>query len=142
MSSEYRIHKPYVLATLPRPLDHTGGQIAAKEVYGQRDGQRKKRTELAVGIDGETASIYDVRLPEYIVKIQSDLLDPWIETDHVLSHPTSRILHLPTALDTHTTVRKQRCFEIHIHRDQGQRIAQVDLVQGSRPQRRQDDFDH
>lgn len=61
MSSEYRIHKPYVLATLPRPLDHTGGQIVAKEVYGQRDGQRKKRTELAVGIDGETVSIYDVR---------------------------------------------------------------------------------
>lgn len=50
-----------MLAALPRPLDHTGGQIVAKEVYGQRDGQRKKRTELAVGIDGETASIYDVR---------------------------------------------------------------------------------
>ncbi|KAH6893310.1 hypothetical protein B0T10DRAFT_481969 [Thelonectria olida] len=61
MASEYRIHKPSVLATLPRPLDHTEGRIVAKEVYGQRDGQKKrKRTELAVGVDGETASIYDV----------------------------------------------------------------------------------
>ncbi|UNI17191.1 hypothetical protein JDV02_003564 [Purpureocillium takamizusanense] len=61
MASEYRIHRPYVLATLPRPLDHTDGKIAAREVYGQRDGQkRRKRTELAVGVDGETASIYDV----------------------------------------------------------------------------------
>lgn len=62
MASEYRIHKPYVLATLPRPLDHTAGNIVAKEVYGQRDGQRRKRTELAVGIDGEAVSIYDVSI--------------------------------------------------------------------------------
>ncbi|CAM1509863.1 Fc.00g001980.m01.CDS01 [Cosmosporella sp. VM-42] len=61
MASEYRIHKPYVLATLPRPLDHTEGRIVAREVYGQRDGQKKrKRTELVVGVDGETASIYDI----------------------------------------------------------------------------------
>ncbi|KJZ72095.1 hypothetical protein HIM_08550 [Hirsutella minnesotensis 3608] len=57
MASEYKIHRPYVLAALPRPLDHTDGRILAREVYG-REG--KKRTELAVGIDGETASIYDV----------------------------------------------------------------------------------
>lgn len=64
MASEYRIHKPYALATLPRPLTapgQPGAGIVAREVYGQRDGVRKKRTELAVGIDGETASIYDVR---------------------------------------------------------------------------------
>jgi hypothetical protein len=62
MASEYRIHRPYVVATLPRPLDHTDGRIVAREVYGQREGQKKrKRTELAVGVDGETASIYDVR---------------------------------------------------------------------------------
>ncbi|KAH7140817.1 hypothetical protein EDB81DRAFT_948589 [Dactylonectria macrodidyma] len=61
MASEYRIHKPSVLATLPRPLDHTEGRIVAREIYGQRDDQKKrKRTELAVGVDGETASIYDV----------------------------------------------------------------------------------
>ncbi|RFU78192.1 hypothetical protein TARUN_4041 [Trichoderma arundinaceum] len=61
MASEYRIHKPYVLATLPKPLDHTKGNIVAREVYGQRDGQKKrKRTELIVGVDGETTSIYDV----------------------------------------------------------------------------------
>ena len=61
MASEYRIHRPYVLAALPRPLDHTDGRIVAREVYGQREGQKKrKRTELVVGVDGETTSIYDV----------------------------------------------------------------------------------
>lgn len=50
-----------MLATLPKPLDHTEGNIVAREVYGQRDGRKKrKRTELVVGVDGETASIYDV----------------------------------------------------------------------------------
>lgn len=60
MASEFRVHKPYVLATLPRPLHHTGGRIVAREVYAQRDGVKKRRTELVVGVDGETASIYDV----------------------------------------------------------------------------------
>ncbi|XWW97933.1 hypothetical protein V2A60_005929 [Cordyceps javanica] len=61
MSAEYKIHRPFVLATLPRPLDHTKGSIVAREVYGQRDGSKKrKRTELVVGIDGENTSIYDV----------------------------------------------------------------------------------
>ncbi|KOS21005.1 Uncharacterized protein ESCO_004517 [Escovopsis weberi] len=61
MASEYRIHRPYVLATLPKPLDHTQGNIVAREVYGQREGLKKrKRTELVVGVDGETTSIYDV----------------------------------------------------------------------------------
>ena len=61
MASEYKLHKPYALAALPRPLDHTGGRIVAREVYGQRQGQnKKKRTELVVGVDGEITSIYDV----------------------------------------------------------------------------------
>ncbi|KAG6009095.1 hypothetical protein E4U54_008603 [Claviceps lovelessii] len=61
MASEYKIHRPYVLAALPRPLDHTDGRIVAREVYGQRNGEKKrKRMELVVGVDGETASIYDI----------------------------------------------------------------------------------
>ncbi|KAJ2969186.1 hypothetical protein NQ176_g8802 [Zarea fungicola] len=61
MTADYKIHRPYVLATLPRPLDHTRGSIVAREVYGQKDASKKrKRTELVVGIDGETTSIYDV----------------------------------------------------------------------------------
>ena len=62
MAAEYNIHRPYVLATLPRPLDHAKGNIVAGEVYGQKDNAKKaKRTELVVGVDGEITSIYDVR---------------------------------------------------------------------------------
>ncbi|RCI17292.1 hypothetical protein L249_2466 [Ophiocordyceps polyrhachis-furcata BCC 54312] len=57
MANDYKIHRPYVLASLPRPLDPKKGRIVARELYR---GNGKKRNEIAVGIDGENASLYDV----------------------------------------------------------------------------------
>ncbi|KAI1773599.1 hypothetical protein F4818DRAFT_421073 [Hypoxylon cercidicola] len=61
MASHFQIQKPYVLAALPRPLDPTTGRYVVSEVYGSAPGSRKrKRHELAVGIDGEAVNIYNV----------------------------------------------------------------------------------
>ncbi|KAI0156736.1 hypothetical protein GGR52DRAFT_583032 [Hypoxylon sp. FL1284] len=61
MASHFQIQKPYVLATLPRPLDPSTGRYVVSEVYGYAPGSRKrKRHELAVGIDGEAVNIYNV----------------------------------------------------------------------------------
>ncbi|KAI2636224.1 hypothetical protein GGS26DRAFT_484481 [Hypomontagnella submonticulosa] len=61
MASHFQIQKPYVLAALPRPLDPTTGRYVVSEVYGCAPGSRKrKRHELAVGIDGEAVNIYNV----------------------------------------------------------------------------------
>ncbi|KAI1799161.1 hypothetical protein F4811DRAFT_126605 [Daldinia bambusicola] len=61
MASHFQIQKPYVLATLPRPFDPTTGRYVVSEVYGCAPGSRKrKRHELAVGIDGEAINIYNV----------------------------------------------------------------------------------
>ncbi|KAI1759393.1 hypothetical protein GGR53DRAFT_149448 [Hypoxylon sp. FL1150] len=61
MASHFQIQKPYVLATLPRPLDPHTGRYVVSEVYGYAPGSRKrKRHELAVGIDGEAINIYNV----------------------------------------------------------------------------------
>ncbi|KAI1134829.1 hypothetical protein F5Y05DRAFT_191928 [Hypoxylon sp. FL0543] len=61
MASHFQIQKPYVLATLPRPLDPATGRYVVSEVYGSAPGSRKrKRHELAVGIDGEAVNIYNV----------------------------------------------------------------------------------
>ncbi|KAI0892777.1 hypothetical protein F4806DRAFT_221567 [Annulohypoxylon nitens] len=61
MASHFQIQKPYVLASLPRPLDPTTGRYVVSEVYGSAPGSRKrKRHELAVGIDGESVNIYNV----------------------------------------------------------------------------------
>ena len=63
MTSNFQIQKPYVLTTLPRPLDPKTGQYVVGEVFGTTEGSRKrKRPEVTVGIDGEAVNIYDVRL--------------------------------------------------------------------------------
>jgi len=61
MSSKFSVQPPYVFATLPKPLDHTEGRYVVGEVYGDQPGSKKrKRAELAVGIDGEGVNLYDV----------------------------------------------------------------------------------
>lgn len=61
MASRFLIQKPYVVATLPQPIDRSTGQYVVAEVYGGAPGAKKrKRSELAVGIDGEGVNLYDV----------------------------------------------------------------------------------
>ncbi len=60
MASNFGLQKPYVLTPLPKSLDQNGS-IVVGEVFGCRIGSRpRKRPELAVGIDGEAANLYDV----------------------------------------------------------------------------------
>jgi len=50
------------VASLPRPIDHKNGRYVVGDVYGGAPGAKKrKRSELAVGIDGEGLNLYDVR---------------------------------------------------------------------------------
>ena len=50
------------MASLPRPIDHKKGRYVVGDVYGGAPGGKKrKRSELAVGIDGEGLNLYDVR---------------------------------------------------------------------------------
>merc|ERR1711939_689860 len=61
MSSRFVLQKPYVVATLPQPIDHAKGHYVVAEVYGGATGAKKrKRSELAVAIDGEGVNLYDV----------------------------------------------------------------------------------
>ncbi|KAL2020823.1 hypothetical protein VTK56DRAFT_7916 [Thermocarpiscus australiensis] len=78
MASKLQIHKPYVLQALPRPLDRPDGtgRYLVGEVFGQKQGsKRRKRTELAVAIDGVAVYIYDVlssqAVASYLVSPQS-----------------------------------------------------------------------
>ncbi|KAH8812076.1 hypothetical protein F5884DRAFT_301956 [Xylogone sp. PMI_703] len=60
MSSRLTLQKPYVVATLPRPVDSNGRYVVG-EVYGCAPGSKKrKRSELAVGVDGEGVFLYDI----------------------------------------------------------------------------------
>ena len=52
---------PYTVASLPKPLDSDGGRIQAAPVYGIHGSRKRKRHEVAVGIDGEGVNIYSVQ---------------------------------------------------------------------------------
>lgn len=65
MAATFNIQKPYVLTSLPRPLNQhsTDSSYQVGDVWGQQQGSKKrKRSELAVGIDGEALNLYDVSL--------------------------------------------------------------------------------
>ncbi|TVY16418.1 Uncharacterized protein LARI1_G005788 [Lachnellula arida] len=61
MSSKFSLQSPYVVASLPRPIDHAKGRYVVGDVFGGAPGAKKrKRSELAVGIDGEGLNLYDI----------------------------------------------------------------------------------
>lgn len=63
MSSKISLQTPYVVAPLPRPIDRATGRYVVGDVYGGAVGSKKrKRSELAIGVDGEGVNIYDVSL--------------------------------------------------------------------------------
>ncbi|KAI0392961.1 hypothetical protein F5Y17DRAFT_333537 [Xylariaceae sp. FL0594] len=83
MASQFQVQKPYVLTTLPRPLDPTTGAYIVGEVYGYAPGLKKRkrrRAELTVGIDGEAVNIYDISssrlVTSYPIPPQSHLTCP------------------------------------------------------------------
>lgn len=54
-----------MVASLPKPIDVKNGRYVVGEVFGGAVGagaKKRKRSELAIGIDGEGVNLYDVRL--------------------------------------------------------------------------------
>ncbi|KAK0623812.1 hypothetical protein B0T14DRAFT_425566 [Immersiella caudata] len=78
MASKLHIHKPYVLKALSQPLDRPDGpgRHTVGEALGQKQGsKRRKRSELAVAIDGDAIHLYDIvssqAVTSYLVSPQS-----------------------------------------------------------------------
>ncbi|KAI6563105.1 hypothetical protein MCOR04_009235 [Pyricularia oryzae] len=63
MASQFRIQKPYELTALPKTLDQSEDTYVVGDVFGQSAGvssKKRKRSELAVGINGEALNLYNV----------------------------------------------------------------------------------
>ncbi|KAK3952221.1 hypothetical protein QBC32DRAFT_361986 [Pseudoneurospora amorphoporcata] len=65
MATTLQIHRPYVLKALSHPLDRPDGpgKHTVGEVFGQVSGpgsKKRKRSELAVAIDGDSLHLYDI----------------------------------------------------------------------------------
>ncbi|TKA78677.1 hypothetical protein B0A55_04503 [Friedmanniomyces simplex] len=71
---------PYTIASLAKPLDSDHGTIQASPVCGIRGSKKRKRHEVAVGIDGESVDIYNIqsqdRVTSYALPPQTYLSSP------------------------------------------------------------------
>jgi hypothetical protein len=88
-----------VVASLPRPIDRSNGRYVVGEVYGGVPGSKKrKRSELAVGIDGEGINLYDVRHEDISLGASNNDIDISIEIDHLLRTPSAVLFHLSPSI--------------------------------------------
>lgn len=60
MASEKEIGAPFTLASLPTAISARDGRTHAASVCSISGTKKRKRTEIAVGLDGEGVSIYSV----------------------------------------------------------------------------------
>ena len=54
------IEAPYVIASLPKPLTREHGHVLSAPVHSLQGSKKRKRHEVAVGVDGEAVNIYSV----------------------------------------------------------------------------------
>lgn len=60
--SSLSIEAPYTVASVPKPLDQVRGHSYATPVHSLRKSTKRKRHEIAVGVDGEGVTIHNVRM--------------------------------------------------------------------------------
>ncbi|KAF2111455.1 hypothetical protein BDV96DRAFT_623572 [Lophiotrema nucula] len=66
MSSDREIGAPFTIASLPHPLDSTNGRTQASSVWSISGAKKRKRTEVAVGVDGEGILVYSLQNPQLV----------------------------------------------------------------------------
>ena len=57
---------PYAIASLPKPLDSAHGRVQTAPAHSIRGSKKRKRHEIAVGIDGEGVNVYNVNKEKQI----------------------------------------------------------------------------
>ncbi|KAM3422652.1 hypothetical protein BST61_g140 [Cercospora zeina] len=74
------IEEPYTIAALPKPLDSENGRVQPATVHSLNGSRKRKRHEIAVGIDGESVNIYNIQtqstVSSYALPPQSYLAAP------------------------------------------------------------------
>jgi hypothetical protein len=108
MSSRFSLQNPYVVASLPRPIDRSDGRYVVGEVYGGVPGSKKrKRSELAVGIDGEGINLYDVRYENISLGASNNGIGISIEINHLLRTSSAVIFYLSPNISENSNL--ERC---------------------------------
>lgn len=105
------VQNEHTLISLPQTLSTAQGRYHIVPVYGWENASRKrKRSELAVGIDGEGVNIYNVFLPPIMsLPLRLPCADAAVGGEspagNVIRPPSSSVLYLSTMLDKTATIR-------------------------------------
>lgn len=103
------IQSPTILAELPRSLVTGRSKAHAADVYGLDGHKRRKRSELAVAVDGEYINVYDVRYTTYkrslftyrmnrSVRRTWSLVMPYLPSPHSLARRTRFVKRQPASV--------------------------------------------
>lgn len=65
---------PYKIADFPDSLATPNGSILVTAVYGYVRSRKRKRSELAVGLDSEGVNLYDVYLTPPDIRLLADIV--------------------------------------------------------------------
>jgi hypothetical protein len=93
MSFNHEIGPPFALATLSKPVGSTNGRAHAAGVCSISGIKKRKRTEIAVGLDGEGVSIYSVCASVLYNEALLMSKAPKSSTYHIICPATKRKFH-------------------------------------------------
>ena len=103
------IQKPFLLAEIPQDLTGLPGNVLASDVLAVAGSKKRKRSELALAIDRQGISIYDVS-HHPVLQGQSNELrvikDSVVKATHILCDIAPSCLYLPTMLYSNPPARE------------------------------------
>ena len=129
---------PYTIASLSKPLDSEHGAVHASSVHGIAGSKKRKRHEVAVGVDGEDVRVYNIQSPEtvtsYAIAPQSYLCCPPCSVHVRRSKPAKaqRRTYLVLRNGPQDKKRKLVCFTEDKQKD----VGMSDMPSGPRKQER------
>ncbi|QDS77163.1 hypothetical protein FKW77_001660 [Venturia effusa] len=121
MASRTSIDAVYTIANIPRPIDQTNGRILAATVHSLSNSKKRKRSQVAVSIDGEGVNIYSVKtrrtLSSYPVPPHTYFVTPpcSLQQEASQDRPACRFTYSATKTSSTDSKTHILCLEEQVH---------------------------
>lgn len=103
------IQKPYLLADIQQDFTGKPGNVLATDVLAIAGSKKRKRSELALAVDRQGVTIYDVSIRLVLEGTLNKLIigkGSIFKADHIVCNISPSCLYLPTMLNPITAVRR------------------------------------
>lgn len=115
MPSGALIDSIFSLATVPRPIDSSNGRILASTVHSLTHSKKRKRSQLAVSVDGEGVNIYSVGIFADVGLNCSDIISGEnTPTSVLVPSPSPHLLCYSSMFSSPRGQHSPTCMPIHL----------------------------